>query len=370
MRARGALTGLALGDALGMPTQSMSPAQIDQYYGGPVTKLMDAVPEQPIAPNMPAGSVTDDTEQAFVLANRLINDNKTLISDETDVHARLDAPAAVIDTGGLAMPPRPRLDNDRYAKDLLVWEAAMKARGSLDLLGPSTKAALQALTEGVPIDETGRYGTTNGGAMRAAPIGIAFSMKAPDRLLAKMAQESCLVTHNTTQGIEATTLVAAAVSLGMGGDDDPLAHALEYVAGLPGRGYWSPKASVLARTRYFLEWSRSSAATALDDDQFAAALRVDCGTSVEANESVPAAFATAARFMTNPTRALCFAASLGGDTDTIAAITGAILGAQYGPDAFCEDKRVPVVTRLKDINRLDIDSTAIGLVRLRLATMQ
>ena len=64
----GAMAGLALGDALGMPTQSMSDKQIRRYYDGPITKLMNAVPQQPIAPNMKAGAVTDDTEQAFVLA--------------------------------------------------------------------------------------------------------------------------------------------------------------------------------------------------------------------------------------------------------------------------------------------------------------
>ena len=135
----GAMAGLALGDALGMPTQSMSAEQIRQYYDGPITKLMNAVPQQPIAPNMKAGAVTDDTEQAFVLAQRLIDDNGCI-------------------------------DNTRYAHDLLQWEAAMKAKGSLDLLGPSTKAALQKLTEGVSLEETGRFGTTNGGAMRATPV--------------------------------------------------------------------------------------------------------------------------------------------------------------------------------------------------------
>ena len=112
----GAMAGLALGDALRMPTQSMSAKQIRRYYDGPITKLMNAVPQQPIAPNMKAGAVTDDTEQAFVLARRLIDDNGCI-------------------------------DNTRYAHDLLQWEAAMKAKGSLDLLGPSTKAALQKLTE-------------------------------------------------------------------------------------------------------------------------------------------------------------------------------------------------------------------------------
>ena len=56
-RAMGAMAGLALGDALGMPTQSMSAKQIRRYYDGPITKLMNAVPQQPIAPNMKALSL-------------------------------------------------------------------------------------------------------------------------------------------------------------------------------------------------------------------------------------------------------------------------------------------------------------------------
>ena len=90
----------------------------------------------------------------------------------------------------------------------------MKEKGSLDLLGPSTKAALQALVEGVDPELTGRFGTTNGGAMRATPVGIAFI---PGNALAEEAWRSCVVTHNTMQGIESTTLVAAAVSLAIAG---------------------------------------------------------------------------------------------------------------------------------------------------------
>ena len=49
----------------------------------------------------------------------------------------------------------------------------MRARGSLDLLGPSTKRALTALLAGADIDQAGRFGVTNGAAMRITPVGIA-----------------------------------------------------------------------------------------------------------------------------------------------------------------------------------------------------
>ena len=321
----GAMAGLALGDALGMPTQSMSDKQIRRYYDGPITKLMNAVPQQPIAPNMKAGAVTDDTEQAFVLARRLIDDNGCI-------------------------------DNTRYAHDLLQWEAAMKAKGSLDLLGPSTK-----LTEGVSLEETGRFGTTNGGAMRATPVGIAFR---PGQALADAAWRSCVVTHNTVQGIEATTLVAAAVSFAIEGERDFLHLAVEFVRKLPQRGNWSAKASVLARVQYFMNWAETDGCR-LNDNEFAAVLQRNCGTSVESNESVAAAFAIAARFFDDPTHALCFAASIGGDTDTIAAIAGAMLGAWHGMQGFDKTMLDQVLSQLAEDNHLDLVGTVTSLRALR-----
>lgn len=337
--AQAALTGVAIGDALGMPTQSMSAAQIVQYYGGPITGLVDAVAEQPIAPNMKAGAVTDDTEQAFVLAHRLIDDHGDI-------------------------------DNLQYAQDLLQWEQRMKDRGSLDLLGPSTRSALYALQQGESIETTGKLGTTNGGAMRAAPIGIAFAPYAPNHLLAREARNSCIVTHNTVQGIEATTLIAAAVSFGLESDDEPLERAVSFVEDLPERGYWSAKASVLKRTHWFMDWARSGKGSTLSDEDFAQSLRELCGTSVEANESVPAAFAICTRFSTNPMKALFFAASIGGDTDTIGAMCGAMLGAQHTIDVFDPAIRQQVVQQLHDDNHLDVDSTARALCELRAQTRE
>jgi ADP-ribosylglycohydrolase len=124
-----------------MPTQSLSRARIAERYG-PITGLRDAAPDQPIAPGLPAGTVTDDTEQALLLAHLLI-----------DGAGEIDAVA--------------------FAGALSRWEADMARRGSVDLLGSSTKRAIQRLHDGESPEETGRDGTTNGAAMRATPVGIA-----------------------------------------------------------------------------------------------------------------------------------------------------------------------------------------------------
>lgn len=91
----------------------------------------------------------------------------------------------------------------------------------------------------------------------------------------------------------------------------------------------------------------------------------DCGTSVESNESVAAAFAIATRFFDDPTRALCFAASIGGDTDTIAAITGAMLGAWHGVQGFDAAMLDQVLSQLAEDNHLDLKATVSALCALR-----
>ncbi len=71
-RALGALLGLAIGDALGMPTQLLSRDQIVDAYGPLLSGFEPAPPGHPIAAGMTAGQVTDDTEQAVILAEVLI----------------------------------------------------------------------------------------------------------------------------------------------------------------------------------------------------------------------------------------------------------------------------------------------------------
>ena len=59
-RALAAFTGLAIGDALGMPTQS-TPREAIQARYGVLTGFEPGPDDQPIAPGMAAGSITDGT---------------------------------------------------------------------------------------------------------------------------------------------------------------------------------------------------------------------------------------------------------------------------------------------------------------------
>jgi ADP-ribosylglycohydrolase len=86
------------------------------------------------------------------------------------------------------------------------------------------------------------------------------------------------------------------------------------------------------------------------------------GTSLATQESVPAAFAVAAA-IPDPWLACRVAASLGGDCDTIAAMTGAICGACHGAGAFPAAARGTVAR----VNGLDFGPLAGDLLAIRSA---
>ncbi|MGH3298884.1 MAG: ADP-ribosylglycohydrolase family protein, partial [Trebonia sp.] len=182
-RARGALYGLAIGDALGMPTQMLSRRQITQRWGQLLAGFEPAPPGHPIAAGMKAGAVTDDTEQAVLLGRLLVS--------------------------GFVEPRQ-------LAAALVAWEHDMAERGSLDLLGPSTKRAVSAVLAGTPPEEAGVHGDTNGAAMRIAPVGIKVRADDP-RALVDAVHEASLVTHNTSVALAGAAAVAAAVSAGVSG---------------------------------------------------------------------------------------------------------------------------------------------------------
>lgn len=71
------------------------------------------------------------------------------------------------------------------------------------------------------------------------------------------------------------------------------------------------------------------------------------------------------RVFDDPTHALCFAASVGGDTDTIAAIAGAMLGAWHGVQGFDETMLDRVLSQLDEDSHLDLVGTVTSLSALR-----
>ena len=319
----GALVGVAVGDALGMPSQTFTRAEILHHYGR-IEGFVAPCSDHPVSHGLGPAQVTDDTEQTLLLARLLI-----------------------------AHPGR--FDDALWAGALIAWEADVRARGLRDLLGPSSKAALQALMAGVPASETGRVGTTNGAAMRIVPVGIAVPPGDPDCLVTRV-EQAARVTHNTGEAIAAAAAVASVISQGVAG--------AAFEATLPGalaaarignrRGAQAGEGDMAGRIALALRIAESG-----DEERLAR----EIGTSVASRASVAAAFGVVRLAGGNPWAAAVIAANIGDDTDTIGAIATAMAGACSGLRAFPKDR----VEQVMRANALDLFPLAKSLLDLRKA---
>jgi ADP-ribosylglycohydrolase len=322
-RAIGALTGLAVGDALGMPTQYLPRETVRERYGI-LDDFQPGPDDNDISRGQPAGRVTDDTDQAVILGELFVAGHGSV-----DPHA--------------------------FADRLLAWERRMRATGSLDLLGPSTLRALRLVADGVPVDRTGRWGDTNGAAMRITPIGIAV----PLPRLVDAVEEASLVTHHTRIAIAGASAIAAAVSSGIDGNPlpDSLRHAVAAARQGGRRGYYSAGADVADR----IAWALGLVAGRTPADAIDVVYRL-VGAGVATQEAVPAALAFASLYPGDVWEAARHAASLGGDCDTIAAMCGAVVGAHTGPGSIPPR----ILARLAEANPgLGLDRLADELLALR-----
>ncbi|MGA2432739.1 MAG: ADP-ribosylglycohydrolase family protein [Acidimicrobiales bacterium] len=320
------LAGLAIGDALGMPTQSLTREQVVSQFEPVLTTFHASRLDHPFAPGLAAGTITDDTEQALILAEELL-----------------------ASSGGF--------DVLHYARRLIEWEYDVRRRGLSDLLGPSTKQALLNVESGMDPAVAGKSGTTNGAAMRIAPVGIICSSADVETLVDLVIEVSAL-THNTPEALSGAAAVAAMIGAGINGGSlgDGIDLALEAARIVESRRAASGAALLSARIERAVDVGRRWGGTALIE-----AVGSDVGTSLASEESVPAAFAVLVANRDDGWMACRVAASLGGDTDTIGAMTGAMSGALRGLYAF----PAWAIEMVERTNHLDLASVARELISAR-----
>ena len=215
--------------------------------------------------------------------------------------------------------------------------------------GPGPPHIFRLVRAGVAWDEAalrlyhgGSYG--NGSAMRVAPIGV-FYHDDPARLR-EVAYQSSQITHAHQLGKEGAALQAYAVAL---------ATNLEPSSPFD-RGAFLAKLINFVSEGIYREKLNKMEALLPQSDKTKVVLEL--GNGIEAFNSVPTAIYS---FLSQPhsfAQAVFLAISLGGDTDTIGAMTGAISGAYLGFDA------IPYKWRDKLENRLYIAQLAKRLCKI------
>jgi poly(ADP-ribose) glycohydrolase ARH3 len=266
-RFRGCLLGLAVGDALGGKFEAQTADAIRARF--PSAAALIDYPQDEIW-------YTDDTQMAIGVA-------ETLAEVGEIVEERLCAAfvANYLPSRGYGRGARAVLDAMEEGRDY--------------------RAVAESHFPG------GSYG--NGAAMRVAPVGLFFR---DDRArLMEQARLSALPTHVHPLGIEGARLLALAVALCTQAErfdrDDFLAE-------------------ILAACESAEYWAKLQAALGVKAPEALAAL----GNGIQALESVPTAIACLALTPESYEATVSNAIFLGGDTDTIAAMAGALSGAYLG----------------------------------------
>lgn len=271
-RFAGCLLGLAVGDALGSHFEGQSPDWIRSRYPTPEALIADP-------PSTP-WHYTDDTQMAIGVAEALIKDGE--IAEQS------------------------------------LCEAFVENYEPYRGYGRGARVILQAMEEGQDCKHWanelfpgGSFG--NGAAMRVAPVGLLFHRDV-DRLW-EQARLSALPTHVHPLGIEGAQLLALAVAVAL--RDEPF----------DGPTLW--------------EELRRRAATAEFQDRLQSAEQVQSpddllrlGNGIAAQDSVVTSIACFTMHPGSYEEVVAKALLLGGDTDTIAAMAGALAGAHLGVESL------------------------------------
>jgi ADP-ribosylglycohydrolase len=276
-RFNGSFLGLAAGDALGMPTEGYTSEEIQTKFGS-VRDMMPA-PEGHFHTGLLAGQYTDDTEETLILAE------------------------SMIEASGFS--------GERFADKLMGWGSAWVLDERLNRgVGFTTKSSVEQMLSGTPWQESGLRIPTCGSAMRAAPIGLLYHCDLG--IVSSYADLQSICTHCSPASRAGSIAIASGVALSLMGI--PKQTILRIASDL------SRRADKEFADR--LLWAGS-----LIDLDPADALSA-IGNSPAVFETVPAAFYCFIRF--DPEEALIRAANVGGDTDSIASMAGALAGAFYG----------------------------------------
>jgi ADP-ribosyl-[dinitrogen reductase] hydrolase len=288
----GCLWGTAVGDAIGLPCEGLSRRRIQALFGG--------------APN----------------EHRLIG-RRGMISDDTE-HTLLVWEALQASGGEGEEFTR------HLARGLRRWFLALPAG-----MGLATLRACGKLCLGISLEHSGVGSAGNGPTMRAAIIGVyCANDETPDRLY-DLVRRSTRITHTdplAEYGARAVAVCAACFARGVTDSRTVLEEMDKAV----------PKGREGGALREKLEAMAGSIANQDTTERFVTQSIPGSGVSGYIAHTVPVALHAAISESDNFRTAVRVAIHLGGDTDTVAAITGGIVGAHVGVGGIPEEWRTGI----------------------------
>lgn len=277
-RIAGVILGTAVGDALGLPREGLSPRRARRLFGERLRHRFI----------LGRGMTSDDTEHTCLTAQALLRQPE---------------------------------DAGRFARSL-GWGLRFWLLGLPAGLGRATLRGVVRLWLGFPPDRSGVFSAGNGPAMRSALLGVCLGHD-PEKLRA-FVDAATLLTHRDPRAERGARLIAvAAHHAATSGPEGVRSETVFPVlrSALPDA---DPKlTALLGQLEEHLHRNASAA-------ELAQALGLRRGVSGYIYHTVPLALYCWLRAPGDFRRALEEVIALGGDTDTTGAITGALVGASVG----------------------------------------
>lgn len=274
----GSLLGTAVGDILGAGIEGLPREAIFKRYGE-VRDFLNT--------GRGFGCYTDDTEMALALAHSIIQNNG-------------------VDAEHCAAS---------YAHFYNSW------RG----YGAGAHAVMNALRQGADYRETGHmmfkdgsYG--NGAAMRIAPVGVVYHIKG-NETLKKAVFDAVQCTHVHPEGVDGALVQAKAAAILTNIDDNADFNPATFLETLRRIS----TVDILKKKILYLEEVLKKD---IDDETAVDFL----GNGIRASEAVACALLAAVKYHSTPVESVIKSVNFGGDTDTIGAMTGALMGALHGKE--------------------------------------
>ena len=298
----GILLGLACGDALGRPVEFETAEAIRDEHGIIQDMLAGGVH------NQPAGTITDDTQQALCIARSLIE-------------------CGTFDPEDIAIRFREWYETDPFS------------------IGRTTQWALYDLTTGYSWDEAGKRAwegenAGNGSVMRCAPLALAYHDD-PDTLV-EVSKQSSAITHYDPRCVYGCAILNLTLAAIINDVDTPLRTALDRVESEAPSELINALRSVCRTAEPVLNpkmpepsgYVIHTLQTALYD-----------GLSAE-----------------SPEEGIVTAVNRGGDTDTIGAVTGAVVGARFAKSEL-PDRWLDTISETAELDQLglELSSRSFGI---------
>lgn len=348
-RARGAMLGMAVGDALGAPLEGLGPQQIRSHYHE-VFDYVDgsrAWRRKTERWRVP-GLYTDNTQQALSVADTILECGEMRAGFLSEIWKRMY-----------------RTPVEDQCVDF--------PNGVHRNIGRNFRLALERLCSGVPIDSISQASAGLSAAVRVIPLAIAYREDS-DHLYHAVV-ESSLLTHCDIRSVSASLAVAFATARLLNGEKKNPAF-LFHVAGdtarserrlaqeFPDRLCGTPNylhsiSKCIANVERTLDSSRENAFQAILDEARNHGPSIPCKRPTMG--FAPAAIATCFYLLISGETfkdSLIDIINQGGDADSTGAILGAMAGAYYGFNNIPQDWITPL------LNQKGLDNRAIALFNL------